>query len=501
MREFLSEYSDKYDHLNEDVIINIRRDDSIAEKIEEICIELTKSLNEYVTYLGFDFDDSKNRFREANAVASKKKDSKTGKFENVQYINVNRTYSRLAVYHFRVKWTDPRTNEMTIKKLDMPIYIPAMIDNYHYLIRGNKWSCPYQLTDALTYQGKGSSIILRTLTRAIKLSRESIVIKDAHGIEFKTYNFFTHVSNKKIPFVLYYFAYFGFFRTLEYFGVHKDIKLYEDCPVDPDEDVIYFKFGQLYLGVNRDRFNSIYELKQFVATILALGRKNLVLSQIKDAFYWRMILGTYVSLTKSYDQGAALLTTFACCVDARTKANINNIAGGGPKNNAFAILRWMFLAYSQLSNKNTSIFNKRLRYAEYLVCPLTRECQTRLYRFLKTRPNMRDAKRLYDIFRPSPSILCNAIIGKAKNRNQMLNVAKYSNQVNDLVLLNTALKWSAAGPGSQNEFSGKRATISSRTFAPNYVGRICVLTTPNGGVGLSGNLTPFIEMNKETMTF
>lgn len=500
MREFLSKYSDRYDNLNEDIIVNIRKNDSIVEKIEEICIELAKSLSKYVVYLGFDWDDAKARFKEVNST-SKKRDSKTGKLENVRYINLNRTYSRLAVFHFRIKYEDPRTKEVSINKVDMPMYIPIIYDNYHYLIRGNKWSCPYQLTDALTYLGKGNSIILRTLTRAIKLSREASVITDAHGLDYKTFTFYTYVSNKKIPFLLYYFAYYGFFHTLEFFGVKDTVKLYNDCPLEPDSDVIYFKFGQLYLGVDRDEFNRVYELRQLVSTILALGRKNLILQQIRDAYYWRMTLGTYVSLTKSYDQGAALLTTFACCADARTKYNIATIAGGSPKTNSFTILRWMFLNYSQLSNKNASIYNKRLRYAEYLVAPVTRECQTRLYRFLKTRPNMRDKKRLIDVFKPSPSLLCNAIIGKVKKKSQMLNVAKYSNQVNDLVLLSTALKWTASGPGSATEYSGHRVSAHFRNYAPNYVGKVDVLATPNGSVGLSGNLSPWVQVDTNNLTF
>ena len=88
MREFLSKYSDRYDNLNEDIIVNIRKNDSIVEKIEEICIELAKSLSKYVVYLGFDWDDAKARFKEVNST-SKKRDSKTGKLENVRYINLN----------------------------------------------------------------------------------------------------------------------------------------------------------------------------------------------------------------------------------------------------------------------------------------------------------------------------------------------------------------------------------------------------------------------------
>lgn len=499
MREFLSYYSDLNNNINPDIVKNIRLKDNMVEKIQEICIELQKSLHENVEYLGCDYDDSKNRFREANL--SKKKDSKTGKFENVQYVNVNYTFSRMVVFHFKIKWVDPRTGEVTIRKLDMPIYIPQFIDDYHYFIRGNKYSAPYQLTDAITYLGKNDSIILKTLTRAIKLSRASYILNDVHGLEFKSYAFYIHINKKKIPFLLYYFAQYGFFSSLIYFGCEKLIKLYEECPVDPDEDVIYFKFGKLYLGVDRNAFNTMYELKQIVSTILALGRKNLDLDQIRNAFYWRMTLGSYVSQTKSYEQGAAILTTFMTCLDARTINNIKLIVGGHDKTNSFSVLRWMFIKYSQLSNKNMSLQNKRLRYTEYIVSPLIRDIQMKLYRYLKTRPNMRDIKRLMDIFKPSPSIISNAIIGKTKNKNQMLSIAKFSNQVNDLIIFSTALKFSKCGPGTATEKIGKRAGIMFRQYDPTYVGNVDLISTPNGNVGLSGILSPYSKPDNRTLTF
>lgn len=503
MREFLSWYSNNFDHVNEDLVLGVRKTDNMVEKIEELCIEIAKNLHENVTYLGAEYDDSKNRFRELNqGSSSKKKDSKTGKFENVQYINVNYTYSRLAVFNFRIKYVDPRTNEVDIRKISMPIYIPQIFDGYHYLIRGNKYSAPFQLIDAITYKGKNDSIVLKTLTRAIKLSREPTIVKDAHGLEYSTYAFYTHVSNKKIPFLMYYFAFYGFFSTLKFFGVDTRVRIYEDCPLDPDEDVIYFHFGKLYLGVDRDEFNGVYELKQIVATILTMGRKYLSLDQIRDTFYWRMKLGEYINATvKTYDQGAALLTTFYTCVDARTIKNIENIVGGSPKTNAFTILRWMFLNYSNLSNKNNSLRNKRIRYTEYLITPLVREVQTRLYRYIKTRVNMRDEKRLLDIFRVSPSILCYSIIGKVKNKSQSLGIAKFSSEVNDLVLLGSALKFDRGGPGSAIERLGKRAGVKFRTLSPDVSGYIDVNSTPNGNPGVAGNLTPFADINPKDLTF
>ncbi len=499
MRELLSYYSNEHTDLNEDVLLNIRLKDNMVEKIEEVCIELAKSLSEYVTYIGCDFDDSKNRFRESNQ--SKKKDSKTGKFENVQYINVNYTYSRMAVFHFRVNYKDPRTNERSLMKVDMPIYIPQFLDNYHYFIRGNKYSAPYQLIDSICYLGRDDSVILKTLTRAIKLSRMSTVITDMHEVSYKSHIFHMHVSNKKIPFLLYYFAYFGFQSTLVFFGADKYVHVYEDCPVNPDDDVIYFKFGRLYLGVDRNAFMTMYTLRQFVATTLALGRKNLDLDQIQNAFYWRMTLGSYISQTRSYEQGAALITTFITCLDARTIYNIKQIVGGSDKTNSWTVLRWMFVTYATLSNKNTGLQNKRLRYTEYLVAPLVRDIQNKLYRFLKTRPKMRDLKRLLDVFKPSPAIITNAIIGKCKNKNQMLNITKFSNNVNDMSILNSALKFSKSGPGSASEKIGKRAGAVFRAMDASYLGSVDLITSSSSNVGLSGCLTPFCKVTKDTYTF
>lgn len=501
MREFLSKYSDKHNDMNEDIIRGIRLKDNMIEKIEEACIEMAKSLSDCVTYEGVQFDDNKNSFRDSN-VSSKKKDSKTGKFEHVTYINVNYTYSRMAVFNFKIKFKDPRTGQVTIQKVKMPIYIPQFVDDYHYYIRGNRYNSCWQLLDGATYRGRDDSVVLKTLTRAIKLSRHATSIVDMHGAEFKTHMFNIHVSSKKIPFLLYYFAWYGFQNTIAYFGCDKYVHLYLDCPIEPDDNIIFFKFGKQYLGVKRDAFNMYFELRQFVATILALGRKNLEMEHIRDVFYWRMILGSYISQSNTFANGANLLTTFVTSLDARTMYILRKISTGSEKRDAFAVLRWMFLTYSTLVNKNMNLTNKRLRYTEYLVVPLVREMQAKYYRWLKTRPKLRDIKRLIDIFKPSPAIITNAIIGKAKDKRQMLNITKYSSQVNDLVLLNSALKFSKSGPNSPVEFStAKRVGSTFRQMDSSYLGRIDLITSSSSNVGLSGVLTPFCEVNEEIMTF
>jgi hypothetical protein len=206
-----------------------------------------------------------------------------------------------------------------------------------------------------------------------------------------------------------------------------------------------------------------------------------------------------MSPNKPYEQGEKFMITFLVSLDPRTIRNIKHIVGGPDRDTSFAVVRWMFKNYSSLSNKNMSLQNKRLRYTEYIVAPLVREINSKLYRFLKTNVNMRDQKRLYDIFKTSPSIIVHAIIGKTKNKSQALSIAKYSNQVNDMAIF-TALKYTRAGPGTAIEKIGKRAGIAYRIIDTTYAGKIDLITCSNSAVGLSGVIVPFCKVT-DAMTF
>ena len=493
MIEFVSLYSNQYNTLNEDVIKNIRLKDNMIEKLEETCKEIERNLGSFVEYLGYSYDDSKHRFKEL-AQNKKKGLTKSGKNDDTPYININPSYTRMVVFKFRIDYDGKQI-------VNMPIYIPLFIDDYHYYIRGNKYAVPYQLTDAITYLGKDDSVVLKTMNRAIKISREKVVLNDVHGDMYQSHNFYVHINNKKISMLIYHFSYFGFMRTLQYFGADNYIKLYKDSPIEPDESQIFFKYGKVFLGVSREDFETNILLRQFVATILLTGRKNLDEKMIQKTLHWKTILGSVVSDKKATEKGSSLLWTFIIALDQRTSDNIMRIVGGSEKTTSFAVLRWMFMRYSTLSNKNTSLGNKRLRLSEYLVTPFIRDIYSKLYRFLNTPINMRDKKRLLDVFKVPSTIILNAIIGKIKNKRQALNIAKYSSHVNDLALLNVALKYTSSGPGTPIEKSGKRAGNMFRQFDPTYVGNICITTTSAGDPGIASLLSPFAEVDKDTLIF
>lgn len=495
MLDFVSYYSQVYAQpVNEDIVKKLRIEDNMAMYIEEACKELARALPAHIEYCGYSYDDNPKRIREMSQGKDfvVKKDSDDG----IPSVNINYSYSRQAVFKFKTKY------DKEIRTIRMPIYIPLLIDDYHYYIRGNKYAAPLQLVDAITYTGKGDSVVLKTMTRAIKISREKLIITDVHGQQYQTAGFYIHVNVKKVPMLLYYFAFYGFSKTMIYFGCEKFIKFYDQPPIEPDPSMIFFKFGKLYCAVDRERFNSNYLLRQYVATMLLVSKKGLDREMICSTDYWKIILGaTAMNETNARDKGISLLNTFYTSLDYRTSKNIDMIVGGPKRTTTFAVVRWVFIKYNTLSIKNSSLVNKKLRLGEYLVTPLVRDIYNRLYRFLNTARHMRDQKKLLDIFKISPAIILNAIIGKAKNKRMALNIAKYSSYVNDLTLLNVALKYTSAGPGSPIEKSGKLAGPYFRQFNPTYTGHICLITTSNGDPGVSGTLTPFAKIKSDSMTF
>jgi hypothetical protein len=491
MLEFVSQYSDQFRVMNDKVLRDIRTGDSIEEKLDEVCVELQKLLGKFAEYKGYSHDDSRQRFRE-NMNPKGKKGTKSTKEET--YVNINPTFSRMAVFKFLTNYDGKKT------LVNMPIYIPLYFNDYHYYIRGNKYSAPYQLTDSLSYKGKDDSVVLKTVNRAIKISREKTVLFDAHGASYPTHKFFIHINSKKISFLSYHFAYYGFMRTMVYFGCEKFIKLYADCPLEPDPNVIFFKFGKFYLGADRDEFISNMLLRQYIASCLIFNRKQLDEKMIAKVSYWQMQLGAVISEAKAAEKGKQLIITFITSLDDRTRATIKKIEKGFDRESSFAVVRWMFVKYSTLSNKSDSLENKRLRLSEYIIVPFVRDIYQKLYRFLNTPINMRDEKRLFDVFKVSPSIIVNAIIGKTKNKRHVLDIAKYSSHVNDMAFFD-GLRYTVSGPQSPIERSGKLAGDSFRTFDPSYVGRIDLAQSSAGSPGISGCLVPFVDLIDETLEF
>lgn len=489
-------YSKKFDHFNDDIILNIRKNDDMVEYIDETWREIQRHIPHNMKYLGYHFDDTGRRFRELNVGKDK---SGSGR----KNMSIYDTAARLCVFEFELTSKNQQTGQNETCYMECPLYIPLYVDNYHFYIKGNKYSVPYQIIDAITYTNRENMIVLKTKTRAIKLAKEKENgIEDAYGNKYNANVYYLYMTSKKVPFILYYFAYFGFYNTFRYFGAEKFCRFFDDCPANQSDDPthIYFKFGKIYIQVEKEAFDNYYNLRNFIYTVMACKKKNLDVDDISDTTRWKFILGSSISENDAFKKGVGLVKTFIISLDNRTVSNIRKLVGGAPKENMFSVIRWMFLKFSSLSSKSKSLLNKRIRISEWLIDPFLKETYKKLYRFLSTNEKSRDINRLIDIVKCPESLILGAICGR--NRAGLtLDIAKYAAGVNDNVILKDALRYTANGPGTPGSSGGGLTATQFRVFDPSYVGRIDIYQSSNSDPGTGGLFIPTAKINMDTLTF
>lgn len=480
MLDLVSEFSNKNNNkFNDNLILNMRQKEEMTEHIDAACKAVAMLIPEYVEYKGYRYQDSRakmlDRDKESGDIKSKKGEI---------YVNINETYAKEAIFDFECIFNGERT------KQSFSMWIPMIIDNSHFFIRGNKYSCPLQVIDALTFTKK-NVLVYKTTTRAIKFERVKSVITDIFGNKYNTSKINLHFTSKSVPLLLYFFAVFGLFKTIQYFGADQYIRLYSESKDDKSipEDKYIFKFGSVFLGVDKKEFNENNPLRMFVATTLACGKRSMNMNFIRNPADWMRILGESINLQKSLEKGDALLKTFIHTMDDQTIKIQNELIDDGPiRDNIFAVARWIFINYATLTAKDEGLQNKRLRLSEYLISPFIKVFTEKVYRFKNTPDKLKSMRGLMDIFKIKSSLILNSIIGKISHVDTGLTIAKFSNECNDDALINTLLYVTKTGPGSPSAKS-KRLSIHLRMFSVDYLG--CLDLTAGQSANAPG-LTHFL---------
>lgn len=500
-KAFISRYSDNNQKFYKNSVLrDIRKIDSMVDHLEEACIEISKMCPDNIKYIGYHFEDDEKKMRELN----KGIETTVSKTHTAPPVMIEETYAKLVYFTFELNCEGIKT----IKH--MPIWIPLLIDDCHFFIKGNKYAAPLQIVDAITYSNKADTLILKTMTRAVKLVRSKTTISDIYGKEFRTHTFFIyHSRTVKIPFLLFYFSHFGFFKTIKFFGLENVINIYEGDKSIVPQDRYIFQFGSLYLGVLKENFDNNVLVRQFVASILSTvkNKRSVELDLVRNPVRWTMILGEHIATNpqKTLEKGEGLLKTFISAYDFRLQMIINKlIDDGAPKTNMFMVFRWLFIRFNQRSYYDSSLQNKRIRFNEYLINPFVKDIVNKVYRFINSSNRYamkgdngdkikaeRKMSKLIDIFKISQYIIVNSINGKLSVQRTGMNVVKYSSLVNDNVLSGPLSEYTFAGPGAPpTSKSGKRSSSANNRFTPDYLGNICIITASNREPGITGQLTP-----------
>ncbi len=496
MSELVSRFSDTIHIVNED-LINCRKKEDMVEYVIALCKEVEKMLgHHHIEFLDCVPDDSNYQIREINKAKNNKKKKSYGTI-----ISTEETYARAYNFKFKLKYND-ETRLSTMK-----IYIPLICeDGINYLIKGNKYCAPFQLVDAVTYNHhnpklKFDEVCLKTEVQDIHMQRFKNNITDVDGVTYTAYRFNIKLNRfvNKVPFLLFYFATFGFFKTLEYFGIDNPgigIRIFEELPPITDpwrKYYLFFKYGSVYISVRREAFLNSGQIRDLITTILATKKRSINSTTICDVEHWTQVLGTHLSQSNPMSSGESLKITFYNSLNPRTSQIIKTFIGK-ELNTIYAVVRWMFTNYSINVSKDNSLNNKRLRLSEYLINPLKQALKRKAYQFNRTRGGYRDIRRLLDVVGMSPMIIIDAINGKGK-----VPTAKFSNAVNDMTLANASLKGTQSGP--DGGASGGYVPKEFKQLHPSMAGKTDLISTSVNAPGVNITLLPNCKIDVDTLGF
>lgn len=462
MKSFVKHYENP-NKFNEDIIRNFRHEDDMVEYLIDVC-QAQASTIPYVEFDGYEVEEDENKF--------------THKYK----IPINDSRLSLITFHFTIRFKDE------VEKVHMPIYFPKLIDNYYFVIGGNRYYAIYQTVDAATYNTK-DSVILKSLLMPIILKSEKSEFEDTDGNIYVIRTYLLNLFKKKSNILYYYFAALGYQETLDYFGYGKAVQIVSsDKPLKSNENEIVFSLNKTtFLRVSRKRFELDDTFKSMVGCLLNIFTKKTQIGRRDDIEYWKTKLGAqFTTNTNNQLQKAdSVLLSFQRILDGRTKKNLRIPEEN--KSDIYALLKWMIDNFSDLLKMdNLSLTNKRLRLAEWQINGFNRRISTNTYRILNSKTlTMAKLKSAFNI--PMTVIL---------NDLQSSDLMRYNNAVNDLDMFVAGVKFSNRGPSSLGD--GAKKTVSSvyRAIHISHLGRLSLNSCSASDPGMSGAISPFIKTDR-----
>lgn len=453
--------------------------------------ETIKSLEVFdsVKILGYTYNDKENDIKMQEYQRTRMSGGQKEKEDPVQIMPIVESRVGELIIHYELsidEVQEDKTTKVRTKRYSKKILIPLKDEEGYYTIRGNRYILMYQLVDSTTYS-TSNSVVLKSIM-PIPLKRKIKYIHDVDRNQFTVPIYSTMIFKNEINMMLLFFAKMGFLESLRYLCVDRVITMVENLGDDLDY-YNYFKINQnLFIRVNRFAFNESMEVKSIVGMMMECMNNRTMIFDVVKQNYWLEKLGHQPNTQQpkfKRDRAKNLLLSADRMMDMTTR-RVLNIAPDH-KDSMYSALRWMFMNYNDLKNKQTmDITNKRLRDNEYIASLMTSELSSKLSRIMSAvrRPQSRNLNTVEELFSFRGDILINNLF--------LSGLFKYDDVVNDMDFWNK-LKFTIKGPNSQGGSSGKTIATCQRGIDPSFVGRIDLNVVGNSDPGSTGILTPFIE--------
>ena len=444
---------------NEELIYGLRKEDDMVQYLIDVCKALEAI--PYIKYKGFSRKTNENEFKQLG------------------YKNISDSRMDLVEFHFEINFKGETS------KMKMPIFIPKWINNYFYIINGNKFYPIYQHVESSTYSTRESLILKSLLMPIIVKMKNGVKLIDIDGNEYQSRLYQLNLFDHKNNFLFYYFATMGFKDTIKFFGYEKNIKIIKLSNNKIKEKAIIFPINkQVGIAVGKNKFIRNKKFKYFVTSLLDVFNRKTPIDRINDINYWKVKLGSIFTKNSNNQlaKSETVILSFNRILDERTKKNL--LINQEDKENIYCLIRWMINNFDSLMKKdNLSLLNKRVRLCEYIINQFVKRMSSSTYRILNSKTLTMN--KIKGVLKP-PSMIIVSDLQKSK-------LLRYNSNVNDLDLFNVALRWSNRGPSSLGESGKKTVSVVYRGINTSHFGRLSLNTVSSSDPGMSGCFSPFVK--------
>lgn len=419
-----------------------------------------KGENYSITYLGHEKVGHKIYDPDKTYVSNPKQDKGVKK---ETYISTDKSLLSVYKFYFELQCNDEK------EVINFDLYYPELIKGQYFLINDNRYFPVFQLLDS-SFFNKNDGIVFKTLIQPI------VILGQSDTFSLKAFK-------KEINPMYYFFAKFGYYKTLEYFGIQDDI-VFTENKTDEYEDVIEFPINKkMYAYIDREAYNKSSNSRKIFNSILNCFNSRSKIDKLDEDDIWAKKLGSFFTSTTDKNKKIAKANNTLMSLE-RTLDELNKeILRYDPedKKDIYAVLRYALQNYEDLYKRdNCNLANKRIRSHEVFLYPLFLKSTSFVKRINNGKTiNMDRLKN----FIPSKGFIIKCAINN--------ELARYDNSCNSISLI-TKLSFSQGGVQSQFQ-SGAVSTIY-RVNNPSYIGKIDLLATSAGNPGCTGLFTPFVKL-------
>lgn len=364
------------------------------------------------------------------------------------------------------------------------IALPRFVDKYYARLSGNYYSLLSQLVDASTYNNvttnnaKVDSITLKTLFMAVRMFR---IMKDVTDVctkeKIRCILYTSIIFNCPTNAMLYIFAKYGFYATMELFGINC-IYVSEEPNMNPN--YYCFKSHDVYISCPKIMFQEPI-VQSLCMTIYDGVQKDATVEDLFRPEYWIRVLGAAYR-NNSLEKGISALDSLESIYDLITEEDIR--LPKAERENIYIILKWMLTNFSALRAKdNTDVSIKKRRIAEYIAHAYAMKIARGIHRITDMGKKVKLKNIISAIYTHPMYIISNII--------NMSNLVSYVDMVNDNDAI-TALKCTYKGISGLGE-DGSAVQEVYRFVDPSSIGILDPDTSSNSDPGMTAMMCPLAK--------